>query len=68
MKTLQAASPGQDLHISCFCFDNIGLYFYVLLRGSPTHPIYDRCGNSTTQSQAPDDGYINVRNTLNNKK
>jgi len=20
----------------------------------------DRCGNSTTQSQAPDDGYINV--------
>ena len=22
----------------------------------------DRCGNSTTQSQAPDDGYINVRN------
>ena len=25
----------------------------------------DRCGNSTTQSQAPDDGYINVRNMLN---
>ena len=24
----------------------------------------DRCGNSTTQSQAPEDGYINVRNTL----
>jgi hypothetical protein len=24
----------------------------------------DRCGNSTTQSQAPDDGYINVRNIL----
>ena len=23
-----------------------------------------RCGNSTTQSQAPDDGYINVRNML----
>jgi len=22
------------------------------------------CGNSTTQSQAPDDGYINVRNML----
>jgi len=21
----------------------------------------DQCGNSTTQSQAPDDGYINVR-------
>ena len=24
----------------------------------------DGCGNSTTQSQAPDDGYINVRNML----
>ena len=24
----------------------------------------DRCGNSTTQSQAPDDGYINIRNIL----
>ena len=24
----------------------------------------DRCGNSTTQSQAPDDGYINVPNIL----
>ena len=25
----------------------------------------DRCGNSSTQSQAPEDGYINVRNMLN---
>jgi len=24
----------------------------------------DRCDNSTAQSQAPDDGYINVRNML----
>jgi len=24
----------------------------------------DRCGNSTAVSQAPDDGYINVRNIL----
>ena len=24
----------------------------------------DRCGNLTAQSQAPDDGYINVRNML----
>jgi len=24
----------------------------------------DGCGNSTAQSQAPDDGYINVRNML----
>jgi len=22
----------------------------------------DQCGNSTAQSQAPDDGYINIRN------
>jgi len=25
---------------------------------------YDQCGNSTVQSQAPDVGYINVRNML----
>ena len=34
---------------------------------SPTHNeprTKDRCGNSTAQSQAPDDGYINVRNML----
>ena len=24
----------------------------------------DRCGNSTAQSQDPDDGYINIRNML----
>jgi len=24
----------------------------------------DQCGNSTAQSQVPDDGYINVRNIL----
>ena len=24
----------------------------------------DRCGNSSTHSQAPEDGYINVRNML----
>jgi hypothetical protein len=24
----------------------------------------DQCGNSSTQSQAPEDGYINVRNML----
>jgi len=34
---------------------------------SPTHNETrkkDRCGNSTAQSQTPDDGYINVRNML----
>ena len=25
---------------------------------------YNQCGNSTAKSQAPDDGYINVRNML----
>jgi len=25
---------------------------------------YDQCGNSSEESQAPDDGYINVRNML----
>jgi len=29
-----------------------------------TTSVVDRCGNSTTQSQAPEDGYINVRNML----
>jgi len=34
---------------------------------SPTHiepRTHNQCGNSTAQSQAPDDGYINVRNML----
>ena len=26
------------------------------------------CGNSTTQSQAPDDGYINIRNMLSTQE
>ena len=28
----------------------------------------DQCGNSTTQSQAPDNGYINVRNMLSTQE
>ena len=28
----------------------------------------DRCGNSSTKSQAPEDGYINVRNMLSKYK
>ena len=34
---------------------------------TPTHiepRTHDQCGNSTEWSQAPDDGYINVRNML----
>ena len=34
----------------------------VRVAGSSLHN--DQCGNSTAQSQAPDDGYINVRNML----
>ena len=33
---------------------------------TPTHietRTYDQCGNSTEQSQAPDDGYINISET-----
>ena len=29
---------------------------------------YDQCGNSTEKSQAPDNGYINVRNMLSTKE
>ena len=39
-KILQAASPGRETHVFVFVFDNIGLYFYVLLRGSHTHTQY----------------------------
>ena len=28
----------------------------------------DRCGNSTAQSQTPDDGYINIRNMLSTQE
>ena len=46
---------------------------YIWCHSNPTKPNNqhttnqvqnDRCGNSTAQSQAPDDGYINVRNML----
>jgi len=30
---------GPSCFLFLFCFDNIGLYFYVLLHGSPTHAI-----------------------------
>jgi len=46
---------------------------------TPTHPTpklehtsnqeqYDQCGNSTEESQAADDGYINVRNMLSTQE
>ena len=52
-KILQAASPGRDLHVSCFClcfgFDNIGLYFmyyrvvhpHIQYRGTSSNKGFD---------------------------
>jgi hypothetical protein len=34
------------------------------LQHTPNQEQNKQCGNSTAQSQAPDDGYINVRNML----
>ena len=63
----------------CWSFGVVGLGWYPyfsLQHGyhpNPTTPKlqhtsnqeqYDKCGNSPEQSQAPDDGYINVRNML----
>ena len=50
----------------------VGLEWYPFCRLKPATQIqhtsnqvqYDQCGNSTEESQAPDDGYINVRNML----
>ena len=54
-KTLQAASPGRDLHVSyfVFCFANIGLYFCVLLRGSPTPNIAVLRSNRVLMLRSP---------------
>ena len=35
------------------------------LQHTLNHEQYHLCGNSTEESQAPDDGYINGRNMLN---
>ena len=37
----------------------------TLIAKHPSLKKYDLCGNLSTQSQAPEDGYINVRNMLN---
>ena len=39
-------------------------WFWVVLVLQAEAQQDDRCGNSSTQSQAPDDGYINIRNML----
>ena len=38
--------------------------FTLMLKESVFTEQDNRCGNSSTQSQAPEDGYINVRNML----
>jgi len=41
-----------------------GWFWVVLVLQAEASASDDRCGNSTTQSQVPDDGYIKVRNML----
>ena len=57
------------LVLSSFCvraFGAVGFRWFSFCRLSLQNELRtrDRCGNSSTQSQAPDDGYINVRNML----
>ena len=42
----------------------VGLEWRPNLQNTSNQEQHDQCGNSTAQSQAPDDGYINVRNML----
>ena len=46
--------------------EDLGLHttIYANAKSSVFTEKYDQRGNSTEQSQAPDDGYINVRNML----
>ena len=53
-----------NYHISRFVLGSLCVGDLVRLRLSSARVAGLRCGNSTTQSQAPDDGYINVRNLL----
>ena len=60
-----------DRYILCFCDHCVRLcvvFFIGCLVFSAKTSVFteqdDRCGNSSTQSQAPEDGYINVRNML----
>ena len=39
-------------------------FFYTNDKSSVFTDQDDRCGNSTTQSQAPEDGYIYIRNMM----
>ena len=48
----------------------VGLEWYPCcrLKHTSNQEQCDQCGNSTEQSQAPDDGYINVRNMLSTRE
>ena len=48
--------------VVCWRFGAAGFGWCSFCRLNWEHD--DRCGTSTTQTQAPDDGYINVRNML----
>ena len=60
----------------CWSFGVVRLEWYPCCRLQPLQPnhtetpthieprTHDQCGNSTEQSQSPDDGYINARNML----
>ena len=51
-----------------YYFISLPMQIYTNAKSSVFTEQDDRCGNSTTQSQAPDDGYINVRNMLSTKE
>jgi len=56
-----------NCHIGCFVLGSMLCWRFGAapnLQHTANQEQNDRCGNSTAQSQAPDDGYINVRNML----
>jgi len=68
MKIRQAASPGWDLRVSyfVFCFDNIRLYFYVLLRGTPNIEVL--CSNMVFDVEISSSKTPPTRTVQNNLK
>ena len=50
--------------VVCWRFGAAGFEYYSNLQHTTNREQNYRCGNSTARSQAPDDGYINVRNML----
>ena len=50
--------------VVCWSLVRLGLSNIHVTGFNLQHGHYDRFGNSTAQSQAPDDGYINFQNIL----